>query len=112
MLTAIIAVICFISLAFVASPFIAGRQEWRGAAPDKKMEQMNTQKEIYYQAIKDVDFEHAEGKLTEKDYHELRDYYKEKAIQTVKKIDSLEKNSLQASAAQQEEDEDKSTGEG
>lgn len=92
----IIVILCFTSLAFIASPFISGRVEWTERSANKKLEKAMSQKEIYYQAIKDVDFEHAEGKLTEKDYHELRDYYKEKAIQTVKEINSLQSAELQA----------------
>ncbi len=88
--TLIVILLCVVSAGLAASPFIAGREEWVSSSVNKRLEKMQTQKEIYYQAIKDVDFEHAEGKLTEKDYHELRDYYKEKAIQTVREIDSLE----------------------
>ncbi len=90
MTTVIVIILCFLSLAFIASPFISGKIEWAERSANKKLDKARSQKEIYYEAIKDVDFEHAEGKLTEKDYHELRDYYKEKAIQTVKEINELE----------------------
>ena len=81
--------LCFMAAAFAASPFISAKKEWLVAAGNKKLEKMVTEKESFYQAIKDVEFEYAEGKLTEKDFHELRDYYKEKAIQTLKSIDDL-----------------------
>ena len=86
----IIILLCLISAGFAASPFIAPKKEWAAATSNKKLETKKSEKELYMQAIKDVDFEHAEGKLTEKDYHELRDYYKEKAIQSAKAIDNLE----------------------
>ena len=88
--TLIIILLCLISAGLVASPFIAGREEWIILTTDRRLEKLKTDKEMFYQAIKDVDFEHAEGKLTDKDYHELRDYYKEKAIITVKAIEDLE----------------------
>ena len=88
----IVIVLCLISAGLAASPFITGKKEWVTSSSNKKLDLLKSQKEIYYQAIKDVDFENAEGKLTDKDYHELRDYYKEKAIQTVKEIDALEES--------------------
>lgn len=88
--TVIVILLCLISAGFAASPFIAPKKEWAAAMTNKKLETKKSEKELYLQAIKDVDFEHAEGKLTEKDYHELRDYYKEKAIQTVQAIEAIE----------------------
>ncbi|MDH3975202.1 MAG: hypothetical protein OEV42_13050 [Deltaproteobacteria bacterium] len=88
--TVIVIALCLMSAVFAASPFISQKKEWVAAKTNKKIETKKSEKELYLQAIKDVDFEHAEGKLTEKDYHELRDYYKEKAIQTVRAIESLE----------------------
>ncbi len=87
--TAIIILLCFISAAFAASPFISGKREWITSGKDKRLDKREAEKESYLQAIKDVEFEFAEGKLTESDYHETRDFYKEKAIQTMKAIDAL-----------------------
>lgn len=87
--TAIIILLCFISAAFAASPFISGKKEWIISGADKRLDKRETEKESFLQAIKDVEFEFAEGKLTEKDYHETRDFYKEKAIQIMKAIDIL-----------------------
>lgn len=88
--TVVVILLCLLSAGFAASPFIAPRREWAAARGNKRLETKKSEKELYLQAIKDVDFEHAEGKLSEKDYHELRDYYKEKAIQTLKVIEELE----------------------
>ena len=96
--TIIIIVLCFISAAFVASPFISGKREWISQGTDKKLDKKLTEKESFLQAIKDVEFEFAEGKLTEKDFHELRDFYKEKAIQTMKSIDSLKSDTSENKA--------------
>lgn len=77
-------------IALIASPFIKGTTEvWEASAIDSKMNKLAAAKESHYKAIKDVDFEYAEGKLSEKDYNELRGYYKEKAILTVKEIEKL-----------------------
>lgn len=92
--TAIIILLCFISAAFAASPFMSGKKEWIISKADKRLDKKLTEKESFLQAIKDVEFEFAEGKLTEKDFHELRDFYKEKAIQTMKAIDVLKSEDL------------------
>jgi len=77
-----------ISLAFVASPFLGDKQEMKSKATTK-LDKAKLQKELYYKAIKDIDFEYAEGKLSDKDHDELRSYYKEKAIKVVKEIEVL-----------------------
>ena len=94
--TAIIILLCFISAAFAASPFISGKREWITSGADKRLDKREAEKESFLQAIKDVEFEFAEGKLTEKDFHETRDFYKEKAIQTMKAIDTLKSDNLSA----------------
>ena len=88
--TTIIILLCIISAAFAASPFMSGKKEWISSGTDKRLDKKITEKESFLQAIKDVEFEFAEGKLTEKDYHEIRDFYKEKAIQTVQAIEAIE----------------------
>lgn len=85
------------SLAFVASPFLGARQELT-SKETTKLDKAKIQKDLYYKAIKDIDFEFAEGKLSEKDHSELRTYYKEKAIQVVKEIEVLAAREAVASA--------------
>lgn len=94
--TAIIILLCLISAAFAASPFMSGKKEWIISKADKRLDKKITEKESFLLAIKDVEFEFAEGKLTESDYHETRDFYKEKAIQAVKAIDALKSDNLSA----------------
>ena len=90
--TVVIIVISLVVISFAASPFLSTREKWTATSLNKKLDALKNQKDIYYQAIKDIDFECAEGKLTEKDHQELRDYYKEKAIQTVRQIEEIENN--------------------
>ena len=86
------------ALSFAASPFLSKREEWSEGKVNTKLEKAKNEKDIFYQAIKDVDFEFAEGKLTEKDHDELRSYYKEKAIQTLQEIETIEKGDTASSA--------------
>lgn len=87
-----------------ASPFISKREEWKAETSNSQLERVTSEKEIFYQAIKDVDFEFAEGKLTEKDHRELRDYYKEKAIQKVKEIEEIEREIKKQDSTQTKEE--------
>ncbi len=89
-------------IALIASPFIRATTEvWEASAIDSKMNRLAAAKESHYKAIKDVDFEYAEGKLSEKDYNELRGYYKEKAIMTVKEMEKIKTSQPKAAGSQQ-----------
>lgn len=78
------------TIALIVSPFFKGVSEkWEISVVDSKLNKLNAIKDSMYKAIKDVDFENAEGKLSEKDYNELRGYYKEKAIMTIKEMEKI-----------------------
>jgi len=81
---------CIAAAVFVLSPFMVRKGSWKMVVDSSGREDLESEKDIYYQAIKDVDFEYAEGKLSEEDHDELRAYYKGKAVHTVKKLESLD----------------------
>ncbi|MEK6725049.1 MAG: hypothetical protein AABY54_00640 [Deltaproteobacteria bacterium] len=77
-------------IALIGSSFFRGTTEvWESTVTDSRLNRLKSTKDSYYTAMKDVDFENAEGKLSEKDYIELRDYYKEKAIMTIKEMEKI-----------------------
>lgn len=90
------------TIALIASPFFKGVTEvWESAVTDSKLNRLKSTKDSYYTAIKDVDFEYAEGKLSEKDYNELRGYYKEKAIITIKEMEKIKASQPKTVGSQQ-----------
>lgn len=90
------------TIALIISPyFIKATEVWETADLDSKLNKLTAVKDSYYKAIKDVDFENAEGKLSEKDYNELRGYYKEKVILTIKDIEKLKASQPKTVASQQ-----------
>jgi len=90
------------TIALIASPFFRGVSEvWETSAVDSKLNKLNAIKDSMYKAIKDVDFENAEGKLSENDYNELRGYYKEKAIMTIKEMEKIKASQPKAVGSQQ-----------
>ena len=89
-------------IALIVSPFFMGVSEkWEISAVDSRLNKLNAIKDSMYKAIKDVDFENAEGKLSENDYNELRGYYKEKAIMTIKEIEKIKVSQPKTVGSQQ-----------
>jgi len=54
---------------------------------------LNSQKDVAYAALQELDFDFQMGKLSESDYHELRKDYESRAINILKELDKL-KNKL------------------
>lgn len=50
---------------------------------------LKIEKEELYSAIKEMEFDHKTGKLSEEDYIKLREKYKTKAINSLKRMDEL-----------------------
>ncbi len=96
----IIVLMCLAAAVFVLSPFIIKKGDWQMEVYSSGREDLENEKEIFYQAIKDVDFEYAEGKLSDKDHDELRAYYKEKAVFTVRKIENINNKSVRKDGIQ------------
>lgn len=51
---------------------------------------LRIEKEEIYSAIKEMEFDYKMGKLSEEDYHTLRERYRAKAIGRLEKMDELE----------------------
>lgn len=54
------------------------------------LDDLKMQKEEVYSAIKEMEFDHKMGKLSEEDYLDLRGKYRAKAIGSLKRVDELE----------------------
>jgi len=55
-----------------------------------ELEALKSQKESYYSAIKEVEFDFKAKKLSRKDYEGLRDEYKGLALEAISQIDKIE----------------------
>ena len=55
------------------------------------LDDLKMQKEEIYSAIKEMEFDHKMGKLSEEDYHTLKDRYRAKAIGSLEKMDDLKR---------------------
>jgi predicted nucleic acid-binding Zn ribbon protein len=89
----IIAAILALATAFyIAYPLLAGTTRWvpRTTPKARRLEELFSQRESTYAAIKELDFEYQIGNLTDQDYRELRERYEQKAISLLRNIDEAQ----------------------
>lgn len=78
---------------WVGYPFLNPRKfdSFTGPTSEGTLADLNIEKEEIYSAIKEMEFDHKMGKLSEEDYLDLREKYSEKAIGSLQRIDELER---------------------
>jgi hypothetical protein len=57
----------------------------------KELKKLNSEKELLYTALNDIEFDYGLGKLSREDYDELKRDYKAKAVSVLKAIDEISK---------------------
>lgn len=91
MVTIAIALMIVAAFAIVAYPFFVSSREaeppFRDA--DTVLENLVVQRDATYAAIKDLEFDHALGKLSDADYQSLRAKYETKAVAILRELDGL-----------------------
>ncbi|MBI4317053.1 MAG: zinc-ribbon domain-containing protein [Chloroflexi bacterium] len=79
-----------IVIAFVGYPLFRPKlDEVEPAQEETRLDEVLSQKEATYSAIAELDFDHAMGNLSDKDYQEVRDRLKLKALTLIKEADEL-----------------------
>lgn len=90
----IIAVLALIALGIALHPLFR-EQAW-AAAPtrvlDPRLESLLSAREASYGAIKDLEVDHAQGKLSDADYQTLRAKYETKALMILQQLNLIETN--------------------
>lgn len=97
--TIIAMILAAIAVGFVGYPLLKANPEEVAEPPVEEEtveEELVAQKEAVYEAISELNFDHAMGNLSDQDHDELRERYKLKALNLMKQIDEVE----QAKAAQ------------
>lgn len=92
MITIAIALIIIAALAFVAYPMFQRSDELDVAfvgLTDPVFENLVVQRDATYSAIKDLENDHAMGKLSDGDYRSLRIKYESKAVAILQELDGL-----------------------
>lgn len=91
-ITLVVMLVAAVAVAtFVAWPLLTGKspQDEQEGAPEEEspLEDLLVQKEATYAAIKELEFDHAMGNLSNRDYEELAGRYEDKAVALLKIID-------------------------
>ncbi len=90
MVSAVKILIGLIILGFILWPYVGKEEAEEVIVPQKKaMNDLLLQKEQTYAAIKELDFDYQMDKLSEEDYQELSEQYKQKAVAVLQQIDEL-----------------------
>ena len=71
---------------------------WKTQASNNHPSDLIERKEAIYAAIKDIEFDYQMGKLSEEDFQELRQQYKDDAVKLLKKIDQKQKKAVKGEA--------------
>ena len=87
---AVAAVIALGALALVAYPLFQRKEPLAVRRPlNGEVEDLHSQREAVYGAIKELDFEYQLGNLSQADYQDLRSEYRQRAAAVLKAMDDL-----------------------
>lgn len=88
-----IALMIVAAVAIVAWPYFNPTADAKGGpnGSDPALENLVTQRDATYAAIKDLEFDHTMGKLSDADYRGLRAKYETKAVGILQELDGLKK---------------------
>ncbi len=81
---------------FVALPLMSTHKSQFKADSNHKANDLVERKEAIYAAIKEIEFDYQMGKLSETDFKELRQQYKDEAIGLLGKIDQVQEKAVKA----------------
>ncbi len=81
------------TLAKIISPFLEDRREQlRFELLDEQVQQIErlvARKSVLMQSLRDIEFDHETGKLSEEDYQRLKKKYERRAVQVMRALDEL-----------------------
>lgn len=84
-------IIVLATMAFVAYPILKSRPQDEGAEDDT-LEELLSQRDAAYTAIKELDFDYQAGGLSQEDVRQLEERYKQKAVSVLKQIDAYKED--------------------
>ncbi len=90
----LIAILAIVAISISLYPLfeLEHRPAPAGAAIDPTLENLFSAREATYSAIKDLEADHAMGKLSDADYGNLRAKYEAKALTILQKLDAIQAN--------------------
>jgi len=78
--------------AFIVAPLLTGRAAPLVDGPDRlaALRELQTLRDVTYETLRDLEFDHHAGKIADADYEELRARYHAEAVDLVGRIAALE----------------------
>ena len=83
-------ILALIAIIFILKPLFRGMEETDSEAPISPAQKLTHEKEGVYLAIREVEFDHRTGVVSDEDYKALVARYRARAIELMKAIDKLE----------------------
>lgn len=80
-------VLAIATFAFIAYPLLGRKRLSAAPAGDDRLQELFSERNTAYSMIKELEFDHSSGILTDQDYQDLESRYKNKAIGILKGID-------------------------
>lgn len=88
----LIALIIFITIVVVGYPLVNAPRyvlAGRGSGGDEQLENLDGARTTVFDALRDLEFDHLTGKLSDIDYQSLRAQYEVKATRILQQLDAL-----------------------
>lgn len=85
-------ILAALTFAFIAYPFFKPRLRPVDSAADDRLRELHSNRDTTYSMLKELEFDFQSGILTEEDYRELEERYKQKAVVALKTLDTLGKS--------------------
>ncbi|MGE5138971.1 MAG: zinc-ribbon domain-containing protein [Rudaea sp.] len=90
MVMIVIALVAFLAILALGYPLVNPEQyRFETANGDERLESLLSQRNNVFDAIKDLDFDHATGKLSDEDYRQMRARYDLQAAEVLQKMDTI-----------------------
>jgi hypothetical protein len=91
MITAIFLAIILASVAFVALPYfrIKAAAASNGATKNVRLADLYSRRDNLLAAIKEIEFDHAMGKISAEDFAEMNSRYRQEAVTVLQRVDAL-----------------------
>ncbi|MDO8491203.1 MAG: c-type cytochrome biogenesis protein CcmI [Dehalococcoidia bacterium] len=89
-MTAFVALaLAVLTFVFIAYPLFRQKTYAVGRSEDDRLQELKSKRETTYSMLKELEFDHQSGILTDEDYRDLEERYKRKAVSILKDIDGV-----------------------
>jgi len=92
MIVLAILILTGLTLGYVFYPFFRRGQPTAVSADSGPLDELRSKRDTTYSMLKEIEFDHESGVLTDKDYQDMETRYRQKAINILKEMDQKSKD--------------------